>query len=1214
MRFLSDILAKAGLIVDGAAVFNSSATGQTPATNDNSTKFATTAWVRSFVQPYTLPIASSTVLGGIKVGTGLAIDALTGVLSVSGGSVSLKSTQTFTATEGQSIFTIANGYTPGLIDVFLNGVYLSPGQTTATNGSTVTLLDPAILGDVIDVIITSPIGEGSIATTDSLPEGTVNLYYTPARVRTAISLTTTGVSGAATYNNLTGVFNIPNYQGLVPSGGIAGDILAKVDGTDYNTTWIPNFTSTVQHTVKAAVALTKGQAVYVSSADGTNMIVSKASNASEQTSSKTLGLVSQNLAINGQGFVVTEGLLAGLDTSTANAGDPVWLGTNGNLIFGLANKPVAPAHLVFIGVVTRVQSNNGEIFVKVQNGFELDELHDLSVKNASDGDMIKYVASTGLWTKIAASTTNIVEGTNLYYTAARVAAYLTANSYATQGYVNTAISNLVASAPTTLDTLNELATALGNDPNFATTIATSIGTKVPQTRTITINGTAYDLSADRSWSIAAGVTSFNTRTGAITLTSGDVTGALGYTPYNSTNPSGYITSYTETDTLATVVARGSSTGGGRPITLDNSGGGIFIKAGSGGWSMGTYFRGNGDTILAGFGALGANNSLTWAWIGAGYESPWVTLNGSVVNSLVALQQNGNQVLHAGNYSSYALPLSGGVVTGLTALTGKVTLGNRTSAAFNGNIAGLTINNTVEIRSTGSENPPGLTWHYEGLATRHILMTSAGVINVVSPSTENGGVAILAVNGNTVWHAGNLTNLNQLTNGPGYITSSSNVAGLNTTFLDTGSTNISSGFSRVIRNENANGGNMSYAPVLHLAASDTMWQIQGDYSSSSTLKWRAGYSGTWYPWRDIFHSGFSAYSYASSLNQNLTTGSDVTHAILRASSYVVTPLIYSGGGSVNFGNNVSITPSSASWAEGLAFSMATTSTWGGLRWRRERSNADGNWYVGFTALDSSDDLVFGANNGGTQNDSIIRLTKAGLVSMQKAPSGVNLMLGSIDYSRAYPDSDRHGLVINAPYYPHLDINSLNNASNDTHGPVISMTGILTAGGYRRWGMGIANTNPSHFSIGWADNNNNPHYGVGHNWSQGGRFIIDTSGNIWCTGDVTAYGAQSDVRLKTIKEKVPNALDGVCKLNGYRFDWKEREVKITTFIEDIGVIAQEVKEVFPELARTGEDGWMSVRYQGLTAVLIEAVKEQQAQITEQKAQIDELVAIVKTMKGF
>ena len=273
---------------------------------------------------------------------------------------------------------------------------------------------------------------------------------------------------------------------IIPVGGAAGDILAKNSATNYDLAWIPNFTSTVKHVVKAAVAVTAGQAVYVSSADGTNMIVSKASNSSEATSSKTLGLVAQNLAINGQGFVITEGLLAGLNTSTAQAGDPVWLGTDGNLIYGLLNKPVAPAHLVFIGVVTRVQSNNGEIFVKVQNGFELHELHNVSALNPTDGDMIKYVASTGLWTKIAASTTNIAEGTNLYYTDGRVGTYLSTNNYATQSYVTTALANLVDSAPVTLDTLNELAAALGDDPNFATTVATSIGTKQAQ-----LNGTGF---------------------------------------------------------------------------------------------------------------------------------------------------------------------------------------------------------------------------------------------------------------------------------------------------------------------------------------------------------------------------------------------------------------------------------------------------------------------------------------------------------------------------------------------------------------------------------------------------------------------------------------------------------------------------------------------------------------------------------------------------
>ncbi len=141
-----------------------------------------------------------------------------------------------------------------------------------------------------------------------------------------------------------------------------------------------DYTSKVQHQVKAGVAINKGQAVYVTTSDGTNMIVGLASNATEATSSKTMGLLDATVAINDFANVVTEGLLAGLNTLGATAGDPVWLGTGGNLLYGLLNKPYAPAHLVFIGIVTRVNANNGEIFVKVQNGFELNEIHDIDLK------------------------------------------------------------------------------------------------------------------------------------------------------------------------------------------------------------------------------------------------------------------------------------------------------------------------------------------------------------------------------------------------------------------------------------------------------------------------------------------------------------------------------------------------------------------------------------------------------------------------------------------------------------------------------------------------------------------------------------------------------------------------------------------------------------------------------------------------------------------
>jgi hypothetical protein len=175
-------------------------------------------------------------------------------------------------------------------------------------------------------------------------------------------------------------------SGIGLSGYVPTSRTLTINGVSYdltaNRSWTITtpYVSKLQHQVKAGVAINKGQAVYVTSADGTNMIVGLASNASEATSSKTMGLLDATVSTNGFANVVTEGLLDGLDTSTAGAaGDPVWLGTGGNLIYGLGSKPYAPAHLVFIGIVTRKNSNNGEIFVKVQNGFELKEIHDVDL-------------------------------------------------------------------------------------------------------------------------------------------------------------------------------------------------------------------------------------------------------------------------------------------------------------------------------------------------------------------------------------------------------------------------------------------------------------------------------------------------------------------------------------------------------------------------------------------------------------------------------------------------------------------------------------------------------------------------------------------------------------------------------------------------------------------------------------------------------------------
>lgn len=159
--------------------------------------------------------------------------------------------------------------------------------------------------------------------------------------------------------------------------------------------------------------LNKGQVVYVSGADGANALISLSSASSEAGSSKTLGLLAQTLLTGEQGYVVENGLLVDIDTSAATAGQAVWLGnTPGSFVFG--TPPAEPSHSVYLGVVTRVQSNNGEILVKVQNGYELDELHDVSVGSPTDGDIIQWKSSSSLWTKASIANAGIASSVHTH--------------------------------------------------------------------------------------------------------------------------------------------------------------------------------------------------------------------------------------------------------------------------------------------------------------------------------------------------------------------------------------------------------------------------------------------------------------------------------------------------------------------------------------------------------------------------------------------------------------------------------------------------------------------------------------------------------------------------------------------------------------------------------------------------------------------------------
>jgi len=142
--------------------------------------------------------------------------------------------------------------------------------------------------------------------------------------------------------------------------------------------------------------ITKGQAVYVTGADGTNALISLASASADATSSKTLGIAASTMTNNAFGYVIENGQLSNIDTSAATAGSSVWLGvTPGSLVFN--SPPAKPNHSVYLGVVTKANPSTGEVLVKVQNGYELNELHDVNAGSPADGQALIWQASTSQW-------------------------------------------------------------------------------------------------------------------------------------------------------------------------------------------------------------------------------------------------------------------------------------------------------------------------------------------------------------------------------------------------------------------------------------------------------------------------------------------------------------------------------------------------------------------------------------------------------------------------------------------------------------------------------------------------------------------------------------------------------------------------------------------------------------------------------------------------
>lgn len=144
------------------------------------------------------------------------------------------------------------------------------------------------------------------------------------------------------------------------------------------------------------------QAVRVTGAQGQRLKVDLAQATSDLLSAETIGLVTETIANNQEGFITTSGLIRGINTTGSLQGE-TWV--DGNVLYlsptvagRITNvKPSAPSHLVIIGYVVHAHATQGSIFVKVDNGYELDELHNVSIDTPLDNQVLTFETSSGLW-------------------------------------------------------------------------------------------------------------------------------------------------------------------------------------------------------------------------------------------------------------------------------------------------------------------------------------------------------------------------------------------------------------------------------------------------------------------------------------------------------------------------------------------------------------------------------------------------------------------------------------------------------------------------------------------------------------------------------------------------------------------------------------------------------------------------------------------------
>lgn len=365
-------------------------------------------------------------------------------------------------------------------------------------------------------------------------------------------VSTTPANGQLLIGNSTGytVANLTAGTGVTITNS-SGGISIATTGTQTAQT----ITATVTNAESSPITL--GQVVYAYSATGNRMSVKLASNSSESTSSKTIGVVSDaSIAANGTGTITLFGEVSGLTLGSFTDGATLYLGSTAGSV--TSTKPYAPNHLVYVGIVTRANNGNGILYVKVQNGYELDEIHDVQITGTpAAGSLIIRDATNSLW-----KNATLTAGTNIAVTNADASVTLgltgtvaLANGGTGQTSAQAAINSLAGATTSGYflrgNGTNAIMAAISSG-DVPTLNQNTTGSAATLTTSRTIHGGSFNGSADVTNVITGtyGGTGVNNGSNTLTL-AGNVTHAGAFTQSFTATGNTAVTLPT-TGTLATL--------------------------------------------------------------------------------------------------------------------------------------------------------------------------------------------------------------------------------------------------------------------------------------------------------------------------------------------------------------------------------------------------------------------------------------------------------------------------------------------------------------------------------------------------------------------------------------------------------------------------------------------------------------------------------------